>query len=90
MGQCRVEIMKVNNKETRVHEEETLPNDPEAYEYLWSEGNYACDCNRGLLFDRAATDHGADVKARAHTCGDGQYIVRVTINGVVVYDELDT
>lgn len=26
---------------------------PESLDYLWSEGNYACDCNRSLFFYKA-------------------------------------
>lgn len=41
-------------------------------DYLWSEGNYACDCNRALFFARAV---GEDDPSRS--CGDGAYSVRI-------------
>ncbi|QYW02175.1 hypothetical protein CPT_Sonora_074 [Stenotrophomonas phage Sonora] len=43
-------------------------------EYLWTEGNYACDCNRGLLFNRV---RGVEDVPRA--CGSEQFdIIEVT------------
>jgi hypothetical protein len=39
-------------------------------EYIWTEGNYACDCNRELFFRRALGETpGSDL--REFHCGDG-------------------
>ena len=49
--------------------------------YLWSEGNYACDCNRANFF---YGDDDCDV-----SCGDTAYSVRLRNkkNGRVYYNE---
>ena len=41
-------------------------------EYLWSEGNYSCDCNRALFFGYAEGGEGDECP-----CGDGGYSVRI-------------
>jgi hypothetical protein len=41
-------------------------------EYLWADGNYSCDCNRGLFLSRALGDEDFDVE-----CGDGAFSVKV-------------
>ena len=44
--------------------------DAEAVEYLFTEGNYSCDCNRSLMLRRA----GHDVPEMP--CGEGIQLVR--------------
>ena len=53
--------------------------------YLWSEGNYACDCNRGDFFAQA-NDEDKDYDGG---CGDTAYSVRLRNkkNGRVYYSE---
>lgn len=56
--------------------------------FLWSEGNYSCDCNRRLLFDRAAGCE--DDASWAVPCTDGLFSVRVTrADGSVLYSEFN-
>lgn len=43
--------------------------DEESLEFIWTEGNYACDCNRALFFARACGD--ADPSDRP--CGETVY-----------------
>ncbi len=38
--------------------------------YMWTDGNYGCDCNRYLMFQRAADEDESDIK-----CGHGRYMV---------------
>ena len=48
----------------------------DGHEFLWTEGNFGCDCNRHLFFERAAGDEPAwdDLE-----CGQSAYtIVKVT------------
>lgn len=53
-------------------------------EFWWSEGNFACDCNRGDCFHRALTSEDTDEE-----CGDDRYQVRITLpDGTVPYDEI--
>lgn len=51
----------------------------------WSEGNYACDCNRHLFFARAGGREAEDDQP----CGDGVYLVNLSNpkTGVVYYRE---
>lgn len=54
--------------------------------YIWEDGNYACDCNRGLFFQYAAGVAPDDADS---DCGDGRFSVQL-INpqtGTVYYDE---
>lgn len=52
--------------------------------FVWSEGNFCCDCNRVLFF----TDWECDGKQR---CGEGRFLLRVTAvdDGRILYDEWD-
>lgn len=44
----------------------------DAEDYLWNEGNYACDCNRGLFFQRVK-----DPDFSGHLeCGDSRYEIK--------------
>lgn len=60
--------------------------DPDTADYMWSEGNYACDCNRSLFFARAnGEEDPADPR-----CGDAAYSVRVVASdGVELYADGD-
>lgn len=47
-------------------------------EFWWSEGNFACDCNRAMQ----ANDPD-------ESCGHGRFRVRITLpDGTVPYDEI--
>lgn len=61
------------------------PNPESASEFLWTEGNYACDCNRAILFARA----GSEDDDPERTCGHKMFhvIEAVCDDGTVV--ELD-
>lgn len=43
-------------------------------DYIWADGNYACDCNRYLFFERAG---GAEPNWDEGSCGDAAYSVRI-------------
>lgn len=54
--------------------------------YIWLEGNYACDCNRKLFFERG---HGRDdgITLDASECGDHGYtLVSVDVDGVRIIE----
>ena len=61
--------------------------DAEPSAYIWEDGNYSCDCNRRLLFARAA---GEDEDWDGG-CSDELYSVRVRNkkSGRVFYSEFD-
>lgn len=50
--------------------------------YLWTDGNFACDCNRGAFFYEAKGIKDEDVE-----CGDTSYSVKILRDGMVIYDE---
>jgi hypothetical protein len=59
--------------------------EPEFDEYLWTDGNYACDCNRGIFFDRG---RGVQPNFDDYKCGSERFKIRVTNEGgEVVYAE---
>lgn len=51
--------------------------DDEVDEYVWSEGNNSCDCNRWLLYERAA---GRTPDLEAAVCGTGAFAVTVILS----------
>ncbi len=59
--------------------------------WIWTEGNFSCDCNRYLFFARAAglSEDQVD-KDDPNQCGDEAYSIKVTAtDGAVLYDEWD-
>lgn len=49
--------------------------------FMWSDGNYSCDCNRALFFANTVGDPDPDQE-----CGDKAYSVRITSeNGSVLH-----
>ena len=51
--------------------------------FIWEEGNYACDCNRGLFFYNWEGDEEFE-------CGDSRFIIDKIINrgtGEILYNE---
>lgn len=43
-------------------------------DYMWADGNYSCDCNRHLFFERA---DGAEPNWDDGICGDEAFAVRI-------------
>ena len=56
-------------------------------DFIWSEGNYACDCNRADFFYGAK---GTD-QSEHPECGDNKYSVKIIrkSTGEVLYDEFE-
>jgi hypothetical protein len=81
MQQYHAEITCVATGETRVRVQETVS--LKHIDYIWSEGNYSCDCNRGLEFARAAGEEDPD-----HECGDELYHVKlIDRDGDCIYED---
>jgi len=61
--------------------------DPDDFsEYIWSDGNYSCDCNRGLFFERAA---GIPYSGET-VCGQSRYFLFICDEaGTEVYRDGD-
>lgn len=57
-------------------------------EYIWEEGNYACDCNRSIFW-HSANDPNWD--GESDDCGDDKYSVQVIgEDDSVLYDDMPT
>lgn len=57
-------------------------------DYLWSDGNFGCDCNRFLFFERAVGHEPLrDEESKIH-CGWTRYkVVIKDESGAVLYDD---
>jgi hypothetical protein len=61
--------------------------DDEVSTFIYSEGNFSCDCNRFLFFNEAAGIDNEDTKTE---CGDVKFLVNIyTTKGKQVYREFD-
>lgn len=69
--------------------------DLEVEEFMWTDGNYSCDCNMSLFIGR---DHGVwlGTPERGLDEGDGKYslpcgftidLLRITCDGVAFYED---
>lgn len=78
---CEVHIRRVADGVVRIHRD-GWHSDSESPDFIWSDGNFACDCNRHDFFERAAGNEAGD-----HPCGSTAYVVDkiVLLNGEVVY-----
>lgn len=53
-------------------------------EYLWTDGNFGCDCNRHIFFAQARGEGSAEERK----CGDDRFQVQIVCDGVTVLDEI--
>ena len=74
-----------NNKTREIREYKDDWEWDDGLEYLWSEGNYGCDCNRALFFARAI----GEVEPQDIPCGESLYdIVKIQLkDGRIIYEE---
>lgn len=71
----------IHIRKNRTNEIKVIPNDQEVEpdDFMWSEGNFSCDCNRHDFFE------GGETNA---PCGEGEYSVNIKgLNGGVIYQE---
>lgn len=82
---CLVYIRRNTDGEVRCYDNLEWHDDSDYPDFIWSEGNYACDCNRALFFARAI---GEDDPERS--CGDSAFSLRITdVGGKELYSEFD-
>ncbi len=55
--------------------------------FMWTEGNYGCDCNRKTFFERAANP--AYKMPEQSVCGDTGYSVNLVVEGRTIHKEFD-
>jgi len=54
-------------------------------DFWWSEGNFACDCNRYLEFERGL---GKEPDEKLAKCSNDKYVVEIySFNGKLLYKE---
>lgn len=72
----RIALRKNATGEIRVFDDDF--DSVSALEFMWRDGNYACDCNRHLYFERARdgfTEADEESVWVGASCGDGRYTV---------------
>lgn len=59
--------------------------------YIWKHGNYACDCNRELMFNRFKEPDVPKAEPEP-TCSYGRYSVQLLnpMTGEIFYDDFET
>jgi hypothetical protein len=86
---CAIELLDTSTGELVGFEDDDSIwlDDDFVNDYMWAEGNWACDCNRHLFFYRAQGREPNDDRP----CGEGRYLARATRldTGDVVFDEID-
>lgn len=77
-----ISITDTKSAETRVMEwdDSTWHGD-----YIWSDGNFGCDCNRALFFYQA----GGEEEPEMTPCGNSRYALKITLNGEEVYSDAE-
>lgn len=88
----RVQIRRVADGLTRTHEDnvgfsgETRGEAGDHANYWWTDGNGGCDCNRSMIFNRAAGEPEGDIP-----CSDDLFQVKVVDadSGDVIVDEFE-
>ena len=76
-----VHLMDTQTKETSVYE---MTGGDEFHDFIWTEGNYSCNCNRALFFARGRKL----VEPLNRPCGEGRYLVKIANEtGDVLLDE---
>lgn len=77
----KIEIRRNSDDVTRSYVDEY----PWQGVFIWQDGNYSCDCNRYLFFERA---DGKTPEWDDGECGDGGYSVRITApDGKLLYSD---
>ena len=81
-----VHIRKNETGEVRTYADTGMLDGGEFNDFIWAEGNFACDCNRELFFLRANDEPEPDTE-----CGDERYSVNIEnpATNEVIYREFD-
>ena len=84
---CTIFLRNNQTGEVReIQEQGSWDEDGSPTEYMWTDGNYGCDCNRLLFWLRAKNEDEPDFEDLE--CGEGGFsIVSVVENGISVYSE---
>lgn len=82
-----IDIQKTATGEIRQCEDSLGVNEDHVSTFMWEDGNYSCDCNRYLFFQREKDEEMEE----DYPCGDSAYSVRIRNPhaGTVFYEETD-
>lgn len=92
MKHVETTIRRVSDGAQVVRHEEVPDEYADGVLFIWEDGNYSCDCNRGNFFyDEMPEDDPEAIlwDIREPKCGDGAFRVCVRLSGAVIYDELE-
>lgn len=64
-----IHLRRVVDGEVRLVREEAYP----GWEFMWSDGNYGCDCNRQLMFDQISG--GEPTPHEGGMCGHERFAI---------------
>ena len=67
-----IKIMRARDRVIREYYATEYEHDGVWNSFIWTDGNYGCDCNRHLFFERAA---GHEAINEDYDCSTGKYIV---------------
>lgn len=86
-----VYIRSAATGEVRVYHDKGLCDtvDDRFWDYIWEEGNFSCDCNRGSFFANDGKP-SEDYKWAGKECGQSAYIVEKIVRldtGAIVYKD---
>lgn len=85
-----VAIRRAEDGLVRVYRSDHETRDDGSFDdYIWADGNFACDCNRSDFFERADGREPADVETAP--CGDHRFIIewiKDVETGEVLYSEV--
>lgn len=85
-----VHIRKNETGEIHIYNDDGIWNEYENCfsDFIWEDGNFKCDCNRYLFFERA---NGKECIEEEIECSDGKYSVNIynPKNKELIYREFD-
>ena len=82
---CTAHIKKMSTGEVRQYDSEIWGDGDGPDPYIWSEGNWSCDCNRHDFFNNSGpvtADGTSD-----YVCGESEYKVKLEVDGKFIYEE---
>ena len=83
---AQIQIRKNDTGETFVYEDDVLWDEEKdcLSVFIWTDGNFSCDCNRKIFFDNIGYQDQDDAP-----CGEGAYSVNIIdpVTGKFLYKE---
>lgn len=89
-----VALRRTSDGQVRVYQDRGTRRDDGSFnDFIWCDGNFACDCNRYDFFERAGGREPDDEESENAPCGHTAYVVDYIKDGEtgkVVYSESDS